>query len=317
MSAQDTPNASTAAAERLRAWLDGSFRYKAYRGPAPAGVPQMRSDVDAILSAMPVARTPNASTLNAAQVAAMVARLRRLKWVDMDDIADALEALQRQLDEAQAKVQIALYGVEHATPSATFASEVDALVAVATALSKRDAPQAQPVGFAAVDVLAERQRQVEAEGWAPHKDDDYQRNELSRAAVAYAHPSPKMSSGWMTEGHDGGQHQFPREVPVDWPFHPHWWKPTTRRRNLVKAGALILAEIERLDRQNPALTRPQITEAKPDALVEALEASWTSFCDANPDDLTSPEDFPNHALMTCEQFVQFALAALDNDKESK
>ena len=68
---------------------------------------------------------------------------------------------------------------------------------------------------------------------------------------------------------------------------------------------------------DPALTRPQITEAKPDALVEALEASWTSFCDANPDDLTSPEDFPNHALMTCEQFVQFALAALDNDKESK
>jgi hypothetical protein len=27
-----------------------------------------------------------------------------------------------------------------------------------------------------------------------------------------------------------------------------WWKPTNRRRDLVKAGALILAEIERLDR---------------------------------------------------------------------
>lgn len=27
-----------------------------------------------------------------------------------------------------------------------------------------------------------------------------------------------------------------------------WWKPKDRRRNLVKAGALIVAEIERLDR---------------------------------------------------------------------
>lgn len=33
-----------------------------------------------------------------------------------------------------------------------------------------------------------------------------------------------------------------------WPWDESWWKPTNRRRDLVKAGALILAEIERLDR---------------------------------------------------------------------
>jgi hypothetical protein len=46
------------------------------------------------------------------------------------------------------------------------------------------------------------------------------------------------------------------------------------------------------------------------ALEHALKAAWTSFCDANPDDLTSPEDLPDHALMTCEQFVEYASAAL-------
>jgi hypothetical protein len=33
-----------------------------------------------------------------------------------------------------------------------------------------------------------------------------------------------------------------------WPWDRKWWKPTDRRRDLVKAAALILAEIERLDR---------------------------------------------------------------------
>ncbi|AFQ48272.1 hypothetical protein [Burkholderia cepacia] len=39
-------------------------------------------------------------------------------------------------------------------------------------------------------------------------------------------------------------------APAWWPktWEPSWSKPTTPRRNLVKAGALILAELERLDR---------------------------------------------------------------------
>jgi hypothetical protein len=36
-----------------------------------------------------------------------------------------------------------------------------------------------------------------------------------------------------------------------WPFAREWWKPSTGRRDLVKAGALIVAEIERMDRANP------------------------------------------------------------------
>lgn len=33
---------------------------------------------------------------------------------------------------------------------------------------------------------------------------------------------------------------------------------------------------------------------------------WTDFLDENPDDLTSPEDWPDHALVTFEQFYEMA-----------
>jgi hypothetical protein len=33
-----------------------------------------------------------------------------------------------------------------------------------------------------------------------------------------------------------------------WPWHDDWWKPKDRRRDLIRAAALIVAEIERLDR---------------------------------------------------------------------
>ena len=87
---------------------------------------------------------------------------------------------------------------------------------------------------AASDVLAERKRQVTAEGWTPGHDDEYEHGELADAAGCYALSSELFDC-------DG-------EPPIQWPWPDEWWKPTNRRRDLVKAGALILAEIERLDR---------------------------------------------------------------------
>lgn len=48
----------------------------------------------------------------------------------------------------------------------------------------------------------------------------------------------------------------PIETPesVGWCWDRSWWKPTTPRRDLVKAAALILAEIERIDRAAAAET---------------------------------------------------------------
>lgn len=84
------------------------------------------------------------------------------------------------------------------------------------------------------DIAAERQRQIEVEGWSPEHDDEHTNGELADAAACYA----------------GDKRQFNTAAPTNWPWSQGWWKPADRRRNLVKAGALIVAEIERLDRAN-------------------------------------------------------------------
>ncbi|WP_319120982.1 hypothetical protein [Pseudomonas aeruginosa] len=81
-----------------------------------------------------------------------------------------------------------------------------------------------------LDVQAERRRQITAEGWTPEHDDLYCAAELPRAAAAYI----------LNGAND--------EAPAIWPFSAKWWKPSTARRDMVKACALALAEIERLDR---------------------------------------------------------------------
>lgn len=90
------------------------------------------------------------------------------------------------------------------------------------------------------DLLAERLRQVDDEGWSPEHDDQHAFGELAKAAGCYA---------WIAGTSDNLRLIFDAPPPT-WPSNwgSDWWKPTDRRRDLVKAGALILAEIERLDR---------------------------------------------------------------------
>jgi hypothetical protein len=91
---------------------------------------------------------------------------------------------------------------------------------------------------ALVLITAERDRQVSAEGWSQEHDDAHDYGELARAAAMYA--TPKAFRPDRT--HAG--------VPFGWPWDAKFWKPTPddRIRELVKAGALIVAEIERLRR---------------------------------------------------------------------
>ena len=80
-------------------------------------------------------------------------------------------------------------------------------------------------------IAAERERQVEREGWTPEHDDSHAGGQLWRAAECY-----------LTE-------DYMRLPPHRWPWIGQWWKPSRDRvRNLVKAGALIAAEIDRLQR---------------------------------------------------------------------
>ena len=84
-------------------------------------------------------------------------------------------------------------------------------------------------------IAAERRRQVEQEGWTAEHDDHHVGGEIAGAAACYA-----LASGVLTE--EGLADYRPRL----WPWAEDWWKPKDPLRNLVRAGALIAAEIDRL-----------------------------------------------------------------------
>lgn len=114
------------------------------------------------------------------------------------------------------------------------------------ACDRNAAPPPQPVTVqdaAVSDVLAERTRQISAEGWTPEHDDAHEAGELARAAACYAMQAALDNIG--TPGLADATRHMVREM---WPWSREWWKPADHRRDLVKAGALILAEIQRLDR---------------------------------------------------------------------
>lgn len=89
------------------------------------------------------------------------------------------------------------------------------------------------------DVINERKRQIDVEGWSTDHDDKYRNGELERAAACYT-----------TEGIDTCR-PFPVRSYIRslWPWDWQWWKPKTHRQNLVRACALIIAAIELIDRQ--------------------------------------------------------------------
>lgn len=85
------------------------------------------------------------------------------------------------------------------------------------------------------DVADERSRQVSAEAYDRAHDDEHKAGELAQAAACYA-------------AHAGGMPEAGYGYAPYWPFDDESWKPKDPRRDLIRAAALIVAEIERLDR---------------------------------------------------------------------
>lgn len=84
------------------------------------------------------------------------------------------------------------------------------------------------------EIKAERRRQRKSEGWSLKHDDAHESGELAAAAACYAMPR-----------------KYPKStVPRGWPWDEGWYKPHGRRRDLIRAAALIVAELERLDRKD-------------------------------------------------------------------
>jgi hypothetical protein len=92
-------------------------------------------------------------------------------------------------------------------------------------------------------ISTERERQVTSEGWTPEHDDEHDKAELAQAAGYYLHEAIIKTKY--------GTNSLHYEHPIRWPWEEKSWKPSEDpARNLVKAGALIAAEIDRLSRQN-------------------------------------------------------------------
>jgi hypothetical protein len=90
-----------------------------------------------------------------------------------------------------------------------------------------------------VELIAdERARQISVEGWTPEHDDKHDKEELTAAACCYAMPPDVLAA-------------LSEMLGRLWPWDVEWFKPTphNRVRDLVKAGALIAAEIDRLQRK--------------------------------------------------------------------
>jgi hypothetical protein len=100
-------------------------------------------------------------------------------------------------------------------------------------------------------IAAERARQVTEENWTPEHDAHHASGELARAAACYAVPPDCRRTGTrLVDGYgDRGDRYAP--YPEGWPWHPDFWKPGDRIRELAKAGALIAAEIDRLTGISP------------------------------------------------------------------
>lgn len=109
------------------------------------------------------------------------------------------------------------------------------------------AEAAEPVAWQ--DVVAERERQKTVEGWTARHDDAHNQGEMAVAAGVYALIAGSDATSYRN-ARDGYSLNDYHQPIIDhlWPWDRSWFKPTERRRDLVKAGALILAEIERLDR---------------------------------------------------------------------
>ena len=84
-------------------------------------------------------------------------------------------------------------------------------------------------------IRAERQRQIDVEGFGAGHDDEHPSGELACAADAYVFAA-LANIAWK-----------PVVPTMLWPWELEAWKPSPDPvRNLVKAGALIAAEIDRI-----------------------------------------------------------------------
>ncbi|HGG2623030.1 TPA: hypothetical protein ACJFUF_004349 [Yersinia enterocolitica] len=150
---------------------------------------------------------------------------------DLSALIAQLEAAQKERDEFRNRLKLERSILE------------DTDKQLAELKAELSAANEKPIAPVILEIANERLRQINAEGWKPEHDDQHANGELAMAACEYAKQA--AVAPW-DEDIDYDQHPSGKF----WPWDESCWKPTTPRRDLVKAGALIVAELERLDRES-------------------------------------------------------------------
>lgn len=122
-------------------------------------------------------------------------------------------------------------------------------------------------------IVAERKRQITAEGWTAAHDDEHTDGDMRIVAQAYYwHATGSSALGWQYCPiiRDSKRVEAQMRIPCPWPWAPKWWKPKTPERDLERAGALCIAEIERLERSVEDLQAPDEAVAAKIKEVERL-----------------------------------------------
>lgn len=189
------------------------------KGRASMHVPPLDTDVDMVLAEC----SDRLSELEA-RCAALAAELQSVKAMN-DCLSEELRGYESDGAFEGPKMHLLWWQCE--TPNH------DAFLAEVRAQGVKS------LSNAVQSVISERQRQQSVEGWTPEHDDQYGESQLLWASSCYVLNTIQPFN----------------RIPMDWPWAPEWWKPTNPRRDLVKAGALIMAEIERIDRQDAAQLR--------------------------------------------------------------
>jgi hypothetical protein len=130
--------------------------------------------------------------------------------------------------------------------------------------------KADNVSHAIADVLKERHRQKSHERFSPEHDDRHTQGQLAGAAACYTLFSlpPSLPPGL--------QRMVDELIPRLFPWERTWWKPYSPRRDLVRAAALLIAEIERIDRRDGIALNPLEKISDEDLEIELARRGLTA-----------------------------------------
>lgn len=144
-----------------------------------------------------------------------------------------------------------LPGIDDALPADSYEPYFPYVHAAEQPAAVTSGSRVEETSKAMLDVSIERYRQILKHGWTAEHDDQHRSGELALAAGWYALNSPHVGAGdcvGIGNGSAADKLFHDAYSAYCWPFDLKWWKPKNQRQDLVRAAALIIAEIERLDR---------------------------------------------------------------------